>query len=590
MENGRDSSRRPISAARTLQGGQPSLALFVAILGVVFWSAGREIAAQDSPEKAFNTIRGTVINSLTREPIGRALVFSPDNRFATMTDSYGTFEFKVPPEDNPSTVGVVIGDGPMQPNRPYMLSARKPGFLEDPNQQNRLLDSSSKEITISLTPEALIIGHVALPSSQPPDAIQVEIYRREVRDGLAHWVSAGMTQSRSNGEFRFAELPAGTYKLLTHELLDRDPQTSMPGQQLYGYAPVYYAKASDFASAAPIQLTAGKVYEAQLSLVRQPYYPIKIPVAGGPPGGQFNVDVSVQGRGGPGFSLGYVSQNQTIEGLLPNGTYKVEAQSYEQQGGAGALTITVNGPLNGPQLTVVSNPPIAVNVKEEFSQTDSQPIRSSINGVQVASGPRTYLNVYLESADDFTQGRGYTLRPPAGPDDRDLLLQNVPPGRYWVRISSGHGYVASATSGSINLLRQPLVVPLGAEVSPIEVTVRDDIAEVEFSVEGSKNSTATVDSTAKTVAQNSTPVYIYCIPIPDSTGQYSEMAVMLGNGITTSNFTPGTYHFLAFSRQQPGIEYRNPEAMRVYDGKGQVVRVAAATKEHVQLSLISASE
>jgi hypothetical protein len=68
------------------------------------------------------------------------------------------------------------------------------------------------------------------------------------------------------------------------------------------------------------------------------------------------------------------------------------------------------------------------------------------------------------------------------------------------------------------------------------------------------------------------------------------MAVMLGNGITTSNFTPGTYHFLAFSRQQPGIEYRNPEAMRVYDGKGQVVRVAAATKEHVQLSLISASE
>ena len=31
-------------------------------------------------------LRGTVVNSLTREPIGRALVVSADSRFATMTD------------------------------------------------------------------------------------------------------------------------------------------------------------------------------------------------------------------------------------------------------------------------------------------------------------------------------------------------------------------------------------------------------------------------------------------------------------------------------------------------------------------------
>jgi len=41
------------------------------------------------------TIRGTVVNSVTKAAIGRALVNSTDNRFAKMTDDQGHFEFKV---------------------------------------------------------------------------------------------------------------------------------------------------------------------------------------------------------------------------------------------------------------------------------------------------------------------------------------------------------------------------------------------------------------------------------------------------------------------------------------------------------------
>src|SRR5579864_9064803 len=43
-----------------------------------------------------STIRGTVINRMTREPIGRALVYSPDNRFAQLTDEEGHFEYPIP--------------------------------------------------------------------------------------------------------------------------------------------------------------------------------------------------------------------------------------------------------------------------------------------------------------------------------------------------------------------------------------------------------------------------------------------------------------------------------------------------------------
>ncbi len=63
-----------------------------------------------------------------------------------------------------------------------------------------------------------IVGHVEAAHVGAADPIEVELYRRQVRNGRAHWVSAGVQSTRSDGEFRFAELPAGTYKLLTHEI------------------------------------------------------------------------------------------------------------------------------------------------------------------------------------------------------------------------------------------------------------------------------------------------------------------------------------------------------------------------------------
>jgi len=43
-----------------------------------------------------NSVRGTVINQLTHAPVPRALVYSPDNRYAAMTDGDGRFEFTLP--------------------------------------------------------------------------------------------------------------------------------------------------------------------------------------------------------------------------------------------------------------------------------------------------------------------------------------------------------------------------------------------------------------------------------------------------------------------------------------------------------------
>jgi len=577
-------------------------ALAFAVLLSIWGVSGKQALGQDAPPENPDSIHGTVVNSLTHEPIGHALVVSQDNRFATMTDGQGRFEFTFPRTTNDKgttgTSPAPPASAPSELNVPsglYMLTARKPGFLTDQNSQpqGQQWVPATREVTVSLMPEAMIVGHVALPSSEPADKIEVEIHRRQVQNGRARWVSSGITSTKSDGDFRFAELASGTYKLLTHELLDRDPQTFIPGGQLYGYAPIYYPNVTDFASASAIQLGAGKTVQANLSLVRQPYYPVKVAVANAPTGTPMNVVVSVQGRRGPGYALGYNDREQTIQGLLPNGTYTLEAVGYEPNAVAGSLNVTVHGAaVEGPRMTMVPGRPIRVDVKEEFTSTEISGFTINGGGGSNRNGFRgRHLDVALETTDDFGQERSFSLRPPRRPEDESLVIEDVQPGRYWVRISSSRGYASSVTSGGVDLQHEPLVVGAGGVSSPIEVTMRDDYADIEGTIEGANTSVSDTAPPSGPVSSVSyASAYVYCVPLPDSPGQFTEAGVSSDGKFNSLRLPPGAYRVLAFRRQQIDLEYGNPEAMRAYDAKGQIVRLVGGQKERLRLQLVSSSD
>jgi len=578
-------------------------------------------SAQSTSEHT-DTIRGIVINGVTREPISRALVFSPDNRFATLTNSEGRFEFTLPKVD-PATEGGSDSNGPVsgrQPgvsNRPYMLMARKPGFLADPNNPGQNFQNEAlQDLTLALIPEALIVGTVTLPTSEAPDSITLQIFRRQVQDGSAHYFPAGTARSTSDGQFRFADLPSGTYKLLTHELLDRDPITSDPRNvdpltndprgPLFGYPPVYYQSAPDFGSASTIQLAAGQTQTVNLSLAKEPYYHVKIPVimpASAAQGDGVAVGLYANGRKGPGFSLGYNNLHHVIEGMLPNGTYTVEAMGLGPNGLTGLQTISIKGaPIDGPSMTLVPGTSIPVNVKEEFTSPDhTGSMTWGIKGRNVViKGPRKYLSITLEPTDhanDFGLVRTVALRSPTGAADDALVLEGAQAGSYWVRVNSSRGYPASIRSGNLDLQHQPLVVGAGGAASPIEITMRDDTAEISGTVAG-VTPPAQPPVTVNDGAQGRTsyaPVggppaaHIYCIPLADSSGQFTEIWVSPDGSFVSQGLAPGAYRLLAFDREQPELEYRNPEAMQAYDSKGPVVRVAGGQKERVTLQLISTS-
>lgn len=602
-------------------GARRSFSLAIVSFFIVNGWLGSVCLAQSASDDS-NVIRGVVINSVTDEPIDRALVSSPDHRFATLTNSEGRFEFaltKSSASDNDSDSNFERGPVHHVSNRPTSLSARKPGFLSDPNQQgNTLRNNQLKDLTIALTPEAVIAGTIALPTSEAPDSITLQLFRRQIQEGHARWVPAGGSRSLSDGSFRFSDLTAGTYKLLTTELLDTDPVTSDPHadpfapdahEPRFGYPPVYYQNASDFESAASIRLAAGETQTVNLSLVKQTYYRVKVPViASAIDEGPLGVTVYA-GHKGPGFSLGYNLAHHAVEGLLPNGTYTVEVTSLRPNGASGSTTITIKGePIGGPSMALAPNGLIPVNVKEEFTSTDhTGTLTVSHNGqTAVLNGPRRYLNVTLDPADDFGSGRDLQLRNPTGPQDESLVIEGAPAGRYWVRIHSSRGYPASIRSGNLDLQHQPLVVGAGGTAPPIEITMRDDTASISGTVDGITAQTKAPgsaspgpgSSSGSSPGPGSAPgppgptqsrARVYCIPLADSSGQFSEIWVHSDGSFESPELPPGAYRVLAFDQAQKDIEYRNPEAMQAYDSKGSVVRLAGGQKERVTLQLISAS-
>jgi len=535
-----------------------------------------------------DVVRGTVVNSVTHEPIGRALVFSSDNRFATMTDGQGRFEFILPPAKTEKGSHSELGN-PEFPsmNRPQTLAARKPGFLTDSNEswQNLQVETIGKEITISLMPEALIAGRIVLPNSEAPLGMRVELYRKQISEGSVHWISAGVSATNS-GDFRMAELAPGTYKLLTHELLDRDPETSLPGGQQYGYPPAYYPGAADFAAASPIELSAGKTFQADFSVARQAYYPIKLPVSNAPVGVPIDVRVFVHGQKGPGYSLGYNQADQVIEGLLPNGAYTVEAASHGPNAVSGVVSISVKGAgAVGPGMVLVRNSSISINVKEEFTsrgQTNSGAITLARGNLH----PGRQLNLALEPADDFGGGWGASLRPQVKPDDKPLVIESVQPGRYWVKVYPFRGFASSVSLGGINLLQEPLVVGPGGFSSPMEVVLRDDSAQIEGKVEGGHAARSGTGG-PESLPRSAMLAYIYCVPLPDSSGQFTQVGVSPDGEFSSPEIPPGAYRILAFKHPQPELEYKNPEAMRVFEARGPVVHLIPGQKEHLQLQVIS---
>jgi hypothetical protein len=84
--------------------------------------------------------------------------------------------------------------------------------------------------------------------------------------------------------------------------------------------------------------------------------------------------------------------------------------------------------------------------------------------------------------------------------------------------------------------------------------------------------------------------HVYCLPLPDSTGQFREVLVAPDGRFFLQHVPPGAYRVLAFNQPQNDLEYLDAARMRAYESQGQVVRLAAGQKEELKLQVVSDNE
>ena len=562
-------------------------------------------------------LRGTVVNSVTQQPIGRALVKSMDGRFATMTNDRGRFEmvFQEKKNDSPgapnlpggtaawfSTAGTTgatntgattAGSGgqaqQMTVDRPDFLTAKRVGFLRQQTSWGEAIPVArdQDEVTISLTPEAKVVGHVTLADGEGAAGMPVELYRQTVGEGRVRWVNVGSAQARSDGEFRFADLEAGNYKLYSAELPDRDPVTSDPRGQGYGYPPDYYPGATDFAGGAVIHLAAGETFQAHLTPEKRRYYPVHIRIAAdlgrGPNMATPTVDVERDGHPGPGFTLG-PDGDGSIGGMLPDGNYLVKISTQSATWLTGVVNLSVRGGPAAGMVVLMPGTDIDVRVNEEFGNPEeieraqpalqAQPEGESHPGKkQLRPAP---IQLQLLRAEEFGQGHVYMAQPPGDPQAEGFVIPAVPAGEYQVSVQTQFGYVAAVRSGDTDLQASNLVVGGGSSVPAIEVTLRDDGAEVDGSI---------VELANRGTGDGSPPTgFVYFMPV--GSGRGMKLFVAQPNGeFQAPQLPPGTYRVLAFERPKNDLEYADDDAMRKYDAQMVTVMPGQKTKIRVSLSV-----
>jgi hypothetical protein len=530
-----------------------------------------------SPESVLH-VHGVVLNALTNKPISRVLVTA--TYAATMTNSDGRFEFEL----RVSTGNAVDGFVSKQDRRGVAIGglsvaiiARRPGYLNMPQPPILMLpdkNSDPPELEVKLTPESILRGRITTPAETPPLGVQVLLLRRQIQDGVSSWAQVTGALSNSRGEYRIADLPAGDYKVMTREWNPNGSLIPVPGIQMTGYPPAYYPN-----DATPIHIEAGETVQADLNLHAEPYYRVTIPIT--PRGNGVSVEVKDQ-SGSSGFSLGFNPQSQMIEGFLPNGTYTVRVTSFGPilSRGIGRIDVA-GGPAQGSRISPTPGGIIPVIVREEYTANSDRGVSPGVNLAHSENRPSRPLHLVLQS--NQGDGSAATLRPPPGKGNDDLVIENVWEGKYRVYVMPFRGYVASATSNGVDLLRNLLVVGGNRTSSPIEITLRDDTA----SLDGTVSVNIATEGGQKT---NQKGLFVHCIPLDNEFGGQVRSAVVADGKFSLQNLPPGRYLVLGSSKYPQNLEYRNAEVLRQYESNGTIVSLEPGQKAMITVSKILEDE
>jgi hypothetical protein len=452
-------------------------------------------------------------------------------------------------------------------------------------------DAPEPALQLKIVPSATLTGHLDPDSGDLPSDTSVQLAIKNVFNGTVTW-GYRTVPVNSRGEFRFANLSPGDFKLLAPAY---DPPFKLKEplpDSIPGFRASFYPNASSFDSATVIHLGPGETTRADLVYRSAIFYNVIIPVTGLPEGKGFFAALIPDV---PGVAVRRDAQRNAAQGYLPNGSFNIQLTSAEESTNAGPRQTS------GLQFLMprVENQFPIVSIASAHLQIDGKPVRTQPVAFHTA------FEAAIEIRFEFTNGPVPQADPqhpnplamvgiePIGTVGLNPVVMMKPQGSVAQDLSEGlfrvsansmsGGYVASLTSGSTDLLREPLHILPGIPPRPIEVTIRDDPASINarLSPAASLLPQATADQR----------VSITCIPLDHPQAQAQTMSVPQDQ-FKIENLAPGRYLILA-SRQaaqyvQPGggFEYRDEDVIRDLIPKGIVVTLSSGQQASIQVPLM----
>ncbi len=517
----------------------PSLLTSCALVGAVSLGLGQATTNT-------HTVSGQVVNSVTGQPIARALV--EVGQHSMLTDHEGRFAFEE------------IGEGE------GAAFATRPGYFSPDGN----FPVSAQPLTLKLVPEAILFGTVTDAVGQPIQDLHVQLKRLQVRNGLTTWEQTESTLTNVEGEYRFAELQAGRYRVVTNFKVD-----GLPGApSSVAFASTAYPPMEGDAAKGGLALAAGDRTEANLNPAQETLYPVT-----GVINGPVNRGVNIAVENAEGDSINatprFFRESGTFRVMLPSGLYQLKVRSFAQPEPLfGTRDLSVgHGPLEGVSISLGPQLTIPVEVDYQDVATGAQ---------HEATGPPS-LNFTLESADPAGPRRSFPAEYPNLPgkphtfeSGGPLVVQNVEPGRYDMVVQGSQPwYLASASCDNVDLMRNPLVISAGAGACTIRAVARNDYAQLKWSI--APGDAGKVNGT----------VFVTALPLDKlaASAETSEVSAAPSNTPLQGEFiflAPGRYLVVALPYRQE-IPYRETDSLQKYSSLGQEVTLPRNGEAEVQL-------
>jgi len=535
------------------------------------------------------TLRGSVVNAVSGQPVARALVrLSGDSR-ATFTDSEGKFQFN----------GLPVGS--------FTLLAEKPGFLGSDSGGSRSpvlasinLAPDSPDAVVKLTPESVVFGQVLDEKGEPLEGFTVALFSRNPTTGGLFSAPYQRFVTDDQGKFRIAGLFPGSYYLAVRAEQQPVLRSSQKSAAPMGFALAFYPGVSGPSAAVRLKLRAGSTMQANFSLKREPLVQLSGAVTGYAPKEQ--VTLELQDSSGASEASDVIFDPATGSfhtKWIPPGVYNLAAQSSGAStgvvepntgGASGSFFLSVQSS-DVDQAGASSRPAYAglhVNATSSLSSlrlvlqptVDIPIVIRNLPAANSEGPPSVPFSLALVSKEDELMGFNRSVsaenssRPESSGDAR-MIFSGVVPGTYELAVESPSGaevYTESAFWGSTDLLHNDLVLDSSGSIPPIELAVRDDGAALNGAVSFSD-----------------LPVPAQVVLLSENRRRPRIVPAAPSGEFEVSGLAPGVYRVFA-ADASAGYDYTDPAFLQKISSKIQEVTLAPKQSASITLELATEEE